>query len=318
MWALSRKRGALVRILVLGAGVIGSAYAGSLLHAGHDVVLFARGPRLADLQAQGLILEDAESGNRTCLPVMSVSEIAPDDHFDLTLVTVRAEQLQGTLPLLSGMKDGGHVLFFGNTGNHRKELTAALGDRALFGSPAVAGTRDGPVIRYVQIRQQQTVLGEPDGTTTSRVRHLQGVLAAAGFPTRISADIDGWLLGHAAFVVPIAFALYRVDVDAPRLAADPATMRLMVRATREAFTSLQAGGNGEIPQNLRILYRLPMVFVIAYWRRVLRGRRGELWFGAHSRAAPQEMRTLAQGLLEALRSTGRPTPDLERLLATPI
>ncbi|WP_411285838.1 ketopantoate reductase family protein [Lapillicoccus sp.] len=307
-----------MRILVLGAGVVGSVYAGRLLHAGHDVVLLARGPRLANLQTQGLILEDAESGKRTCLPVVSVSEIAPQDHFDLTLVTVRAEQLGSTLTVLTGMKDHGHVLFFGNTGNHREELTAALGDRALFGSPAVAGTRDGPVIRYVRIRQQKTVLGEPDGTTTSRVRHLQGVLAAAGFPTRISADIEGWLVGHAAFVVPIAFALYRVDVDAARLAADPATMRLMVGATREAFTSLRAGGNGEIPQNLLLLYRLPMVFVIAYWRRVLLSPRGELWFGGHSRAAPQEMRTLAQGLLEELRRTGRPTPELERLLTTPI
>jgi len=52
---------------------------------------------------------------------------------------------------------------------------------------------------------------------------------------------------HAAFVVPIAFALYRVGIDAPRLAADPATMRLMVLATREAFAALHAAGNEEIP-----------------------------------------------------------------------
>ena len=51
-----------MRILVLGAGVIGSVYAGKLLQAGHEVVLLARGPRLVDLQTHGLILEDAESG----------------------------------------------------------------------------------------------------------------------------------------------------------------------------------------------------------------------------------------------------------------
>ena len=54
-----------MRILVLGAGVIGSVYAGKLLEAGHEVVLLARGSRLADLQSHGLLLEDAESGNRT-------------------------------------------------------------------------------------------------------------------------------------------------------------------------------------------------------------------------------------------------------------
>jgi hypothetical protein len=35
-----------------------------------------------------------------------------------------------------------------------------------------------------------------------------------GFPTAITANIDGWLLAHAAFIVPIAFALYRDGTDA--------------------------------------------------------------------------------------------------------
>ena len=303
-----------MRILVLGAGVIGSVYAGKLLAAGHDVVLLARGSRLVDLQAHGLVLEDAESGNRSVVPVSSVGEPAAGDVFDLVLVPVRAEQLTSTLPILTGMNDDSPVLFFGNTANRQAELRATLGERALFGFPAAGGTRDGQVVRYVLISQQKTMLGEPDGTTSPRVRHLQSALEEAGFPTRISADIEDWLLAHAAFVVPIAFALYRVGGDPVRLAADPASMRLMVLATRQAFTALRATGNDEIPTNLRILYRLPTRAVTAYWRRVLEGPRGELWFGGHSRAAPEEMRDLADQLQETLRRTGRRTPDLDRLL----
>jgi 2-dehydropantoate 2-reductase len=308
--------GALVRILVLGSGVIGSVYASRLLQLGHHVVLLARGTRLSDLQSHGLILADAESGNRTVQQVEVISEPAPDDHFDLVLVPVRAEQLESALPVLSGMKDGSDVLFFGNAGSRGVKLAAVLGERALFGFRAIGGTRDGRTIKYVLIKQQKTMLGEPDGTTTPRIRHLQHVLAEAGFPTLISADIGGWLLGHAAFVVPIAFALYRADIDGPRLAADRATMRLMVRANREAFTALRAAGNKEIPTNLRALYCLPTSLVVAYWRRVFNGPRGELWFGAHSRAAPTEMHTLARDLKEAMRYTGRPTPNLGRLLLT--
>ena len=76
------------------------------------------------------------------------------------------------------------------------------------------------------------MLGEPTGATTSRVQQLKTALQGAGFATTFTANIDGWLLGHAAFVVPIAFALYRVDTDASELAADSATLRLMVHATR--------------------------------------------------------------------------------------
>lgn len=307
-----------MRVLVLGAGVIGSVYAGKLLQAGHEAVLLARGRRLSDLQTHGLVLREVESGNRIVLPVPSVSEVAADDRYDLVLVPVRSEQLAGTLPVLTAMTDGSDVLFFGNTVGRQFELTAALGSRALFGFPAAGGVQDGPVVRYVLIGQQKTMVGEPNGTTTSRVRRVREVLSGAGFSTRISNDIDGWLLGHTAFVVPLAFALYRVGVDAARLAADRGTMQVMVLATRQAFTALRSDGNAEIPTNLRALYRLPTVVVVAYWRRVLASPRGELWFAAHTRAAPEEMRSLAEQLQAALRRTGRPTPDLDRLLATPV
>src|SRR6185436_7317314 len=101
------------------------------------------------------------------------------------------------------------------------------------------------------ISQQHTMLGEPSGAATSRVQQLKTVLQGAGFSTTITANIEGWLQGHAAFVVPIAFALYRVDTDPSRLAADSDTLRLMVRATREAFQVLRADGKAEIPANLR-------------------------------------------------------------------
>lgn len=307
-----------MRILVLGAGVIGSVYAGKLLAAGHEVVLLARGQRLADLQADGLILDDAESGRRTTLPVTAVDALDADHRYDLVMVPVRSEQLAATLPILSGMTDPCDVLFFGNTAGGHAQLVEALGERALFGFPAVGGVRDGSVIRYLLIAQQQTMLGEPTGATTRRVQHLQTVLRGAGFPTTITPRIQGWLLGHAAFVVPIAFALYRVGGDAARLAADPATLRLMVTATRQAFVALQAGGNAEIPTNLRVLYlRLPVAFAVRYWRRVLAGPRGELWFAAHTRAAPAEMRTLAAYLQGAVQRTDRPAPELTRLLQLP-
>jgi len=304
-----------MRILVLGAGVIGSVYASKLLEAGHEVVLFARGRRLTDLQSCGLVMEEAESGQRTALPVTAVDVLDADDRYDLVLVPVRSEQLASTLSVLNSLRDGSDVLFFGNTAGRQTQLVEALGGRALFGFPAAGGVRDGPIIRYVLIAQQQTMLGEPDGATTRRTQHLRTVLQGAGFPTTITANMDGWLLGHAAFVVPIAFALSRVDTDASRLAADRDTLKLMVRATRQAFRALRASGNAEIPANLATLYlRLPAAFAVSYWGRVLAGPRGELWFAAHTRAAPAEMRALADDLQDAVRRTGRPAPDLTELL----
>ncbi|HXZ76061.1 MAG TPA: 2-dehydropantoate 2-reductase N-terminal domain-containing protein [Streptosporangiaceae bacterium] len=307
-----------VRVLVLGAGVIGSVYAGGLLQAGHHVVMLARGQRLADLRAHGLVLQDAQSQRRTELPVCAVETPGSAERYDLVLVPVQAGQLTATLPILMGMTDGSDVLFFGNTAGRSGPLTEALGGRALFGFPAAGGTREGPVVKYVLIHQQKTTLGEPDGARSDRVRRLQAVFRGAGFPAVISANIDGWLLGHAAFIAPIAFALYRDGADAAQLATDPGTLRLMVRATRQAFEALRAAGNAEIPANLRALYlRMPEAFAVRYWRRVLASPRGELWFAAHSRAAPGEMTSLGQELQAAVHRTGRPAPALDALLSPP-
>ena len=305
-----------MRALVLGAGVIGSVYAGRLLQAGHHVVMLARGQRLADLQARGLVLEDAQTRQQTQLPVSAVDTPDPGERYDLVLVPVQAGQLAATLPTLAAMTDRSDVLFFGNTAGRSGPLTAALGKRVLFGFPAAGGTRDGPVIRYVLIRQQKTTLGEPDGTTSARLRRLQTMFRGAGFPTVITANIDGWLLGHAAFIVPIAFALYRDGTDAARLARDRDTLRLMVAATRQAFQALRAAGTAEIPANLSVLYlRMPEAFAVRYWRRVLASPRGELWFAAHSRAAPEEMTSLGDELRAAVHRAGRPAPALNALLS---
>jgi 2-dehydropantoate 2-reductase len=207
------------------------------------------------------------------------------------------------------------VVFFGNTTGHQSELVAELGDRAFFGFPAAGGARDGAIVKYVLIHQQNTILGEAAGTKTERVHRMQTIFGDSGFPTKVSANIGGWMLGHSAFVVPIGFALYRFGTNTTALAADASTLRLMVRATRDAFEALDA--RLEISANLRRLYlRMPTAFAVRYWRRVLASPRGELWFGAHSRSAPDEMNALAHELRAALKRAGRPTPNFDALVGT--
>ncbi len=305
-----------MRILVLGAGVIGSVYAGRLLQAGHDVALVARGQRRADLRAHGLVLDDAESGEHRELPIDVLDVPAADVRYDLIVVAVRSEQLTKTLPILAALTNVPDVLFLGNIAGHRRHLIEALGDRVVLGFPGAGGVLDGAAVRYVLIGQQKTMLGEPSGAISSRARRLQAIFIDAGFPTRLTADIDAWLLGHLAFVVPIAFAVYRADTDAARLARDPVSLLLMVRATSQAFRALRAAHVAEIPTNLAILYLwMPRQFAVAYWRRVLASPRGELWFAGHTRGAVQEMTLLRDELIAAVHRTGRPAPELDSLLA---
>ncbi|MDR3662665.1 MAG: 2-dehydropantoate 2-reductase N-terminal domain-containing protein [Mycobacterium sp.] len=301
-----------MRILVIGAGVIGSVYAALLSEAGHTVTVCARGPRLAQLRDRGLILQDAETGWRTAYQVGAVATL-DGVACDLVLVAVRRDQMVATVPLLANMD--ADVMFFGNAAGLTETLAGAIGKRTLFGFPAAGGVREDAVVRFVLIRAQKTMVADSDGLRSARARRLSQMFESAGFPATISTDPEGWLTAHAAFVVPIQLALCRVDVQPRRLAADEALLMTMVRATRQAFRALQAAGNTEIPRNLRALYLLmPERFAAWYWRKTLAGPHGELWFAAHTRAAPEEMASLAGALHAAVDASGRRAPDLEALL----
>ena len=301
-----------MRILVMGAGVIGSAYAARLLEAGHTVTVCARGRRLSQLRDGGLILQDAETGRRTAHQVGTVA--TPDGvGCELVLVAVRRDQMVGTVPLLANID--ADVMFFGNAAGLTETLAGAIGKRTLFGFPAAGGVREDAVVRFVLIGAQKTMVADSDRRRSARVRSFAQMFKSAGFPATISTDPEGWLTAHAAFVVPIQLALRRVDVQPRQLAADQALLTTMVRATRQALRALRAAGNTEIPRNLRALYlRMPERFAMWYWRKTFASPRGELWFAAHTRAAPEEMLSLAGALHAAVDASGRRAPDLEALL----
>jgi 2-dehydropantoate 2-reductase len=60
---------------------------------------------------------------------------------------------------------------------------------------------------------------------------------------------------------------------------------------------------------------MPEWFAIRYWRRLMAGPRGELWFAAHSRVASDEMHSLAVQLQHTMSAIGSPSPALDTLLA---
>ena len=64
-----------MRILVYGAGNIGSLYAALLAESGQDVSILARGKRLADIREHGILLEDVVSGDLTTTRVKAVERL---------------------------------------------------------------------------------------------------------------------------------------------------------------------------------------------------------------------------------------------------
>lgn len=82
-----------MKILIYGAGVIGSIYAARLYEAGYNVTLLARGERFKSLKENGVIVKNVLTGKQTIHNVPLTQQLATNDSYDIIIVTVRADQL---------------------------------------------------------------------------------------------------------------------------------------------------------------------------------------------------------------------------------
>lgn len=239
-----------MRVLVAGAGVIGTVYGAHLGAAGYDVSVLRHPPRSDEIAARGLAARDVFDGTR----VESGVKVVPDaaaGRYDLVLVTVRADQLVPACVRLTGLVGAPTVLFFGNNPRGRSAIPSVIPGEVRLGFPGVGGVIRGGVAEYVRIRQQPTAL---QAGSDPRLAEIEEALRRRGFRLQRVTDMDGWLAYHAAFVACVSAALYRCGTDATQLAADRSTLNLMCAAVTEAFTALRKSGTTGLPRNLAVLH----------------------------------------------------------------
>jgi ketopantoate reductase len=307
-----------MKILVYGAGPIGSLFSVRLHDAGHDVALLARGQRLHDLREHGVVLEDGYSGKRSVTPLAVVERLEPDDDYDLVLVTMRKNHAVQILPVLAANPNAPTILFLMNNFQGPAELVEALGaSRVMLGFPTTGGERDGHVIRVIPQSPVQTriPLGEPDGSVTDRTRQVASVMSSMdGFGVEIRADMDAWLKYHVALLLPgFGAALCATEVDARRLARTRDALVLAVRATREAFEVLRQAGIPVTPPALRALEWLPEPVLVTMAKHLVVTDTMKISGEGHLRAARDEMQMLMDEFMVFARARGASTPSIDRL-----
>ncbi|TMC04503.1 MAG: hypothetical protein E6J41_24680 [Chloroflexi bacterium] len=301
------------RVLVIGAGVIGSVYAGHLAEVGHDLTLLARGHRLDDLVRSGLRLRRQSRPERA--PRVAITAEVPVGPFDLVVVAVRREQATAAAEQ-AALVSATLVMLFGNYAGMVAALAQAAGpDRTVVGFPGVGGRIDGDAVTYSLIEQQPTTVGALDGGPIEAPRAIARMLGEAGLPATVEPNMEDWLASHAALVVPIAAAITAAGGNADTLAGRRDLLRAAVRATRASYRAQRRRHRLVIGSSLRLLYLvMPEWFAVQYWSRALRGEFGELAFAAHTRHAWAEMAALGAWLRSTLDSDPRAAAALDRVM----
>lgn len=306
-----------MKLLVYGAGVLGSLYAAKLKEAGHDAAILARGKRLEEIKTNGLVLEDAARGTKTVTRIDVVEALNPDDAYDTVFVIVPKQQVGSVLPVLSANKSSKSIMFMLNNPSGLDEWAQAAGPaRLLVGFPGAAGSRQDGIVRYRILPKlmQPTTIGEPQGTAGDRINALKGALQKAGFPTSVCTNMDAWLKYHVAWTSPMLNAIYVAGGNGPALAADRATMRLMIQAIREGFAVLKALGFPLTPSKLRVNWDLfPISAMLVSTPLIFKSKLFEDVAGGHARAALPEFKVLSDEFQVLARSTNLPTPAIDEL-----
>ena len=304
-----------MKVLVIGAGVIGSFNAARLKDAGNDVTLLARGRRLADLREHGVELEDVRTGRRTTTRVPLVDRIEPANVYDLAIVIVRRNQIASVLPMLAATRIAS-VLFLGNNAAGPREMIDALGrDRVLIGIVNAGGYREGNVVHYLSWKRLSLQLSELDERRTPRTDAIVALFRSAGLRARAAHDIDAKLRTHAAGLPAIAGAVYRAGGDIRRAAHMPEIVTLFVRAQREALHALRMDGTPLRPAVTKTFEWLPVGILSFAWRRFLDSKLAVVGGERHILAAPDEMKELADEFRALFRRTNVPSPASDVLFA---
>ncbi len=305
-----------MRIVVIGAGMIGSLYGARLAIADQDVTLLARGARLSELRRCPIKLVNDEDGAVTAVSLKAIATLDPADNYDLALVMVRADQVDDLLPQLAANLGVKTFLFMHNRAAGSTALAAAVGpERTLLGFPGAGGQRDGETIRYRLIAEQSTTLGEPGGSLSPRLRAIAEIFETGGFRVVLNRRMDDWLKTHAVFVTAIAGAIYLADGNMAALAANRDSVRTLVRGVRQGFHALKKAAISIEPKKLALLFALPSIFPEGYWARYLARPAADLIFARHARSAPGEMLRLVEELRMIMPKEPQKRKDLEALWA---
>ncbi|HEX9107955.1 MAG TPA: 2-dehydropantoate 2-reductase [Longimicrobiales bacterium] len=232
-----------MRIGIIGAGGVGAYYGGMLAHAGHDVVMLARGENLAALRARELEVRTPEGA--FTVAVEAVADAESLEGVELAIVAVKAYSLDEVLPAARAVAQGGGAVVAFLNGVESADRLVAGGVPAaavLGGATYISAARTAPGVVERRSGFQRVLLGELPSGTSPRVEAAVAAFRSAGAEATASAQIQVEIWRKFIFLASISAAcgLVRGDIGAVR--ERPYGSELLRRLVRETAAVARARG----------------------------------------------------------------------------
>ncbi|GCF07563.1 ketopantoate reductase family protein [Dictyobacter arantiisoli] len=238
-----------MKIIIYGAGVLGSYLAHALVRGGNDVTMLARGTRIEELENNGLVIRHALQRKTTVDRVHVISTLRPDDIYDLIFAVLPYSDLPAVLPALAENQSR-HLVLVGNNPDARAiqqylKDNNAVDKQIAFGFQLSGGRRENGRIINVSGGGRMEI-GGLDGELTWRPL-LEAAFQHASYKLAFSEQIDAWLKSHIIPVLGISYATCAGNGNLQKATGDKKLLKQIIGALDEGYRVLETLGYPLIP-----------------------------------------------------------------------
>lgn len=284
-----------MRMLIYGAGVLGSNMANNLYKAGKDVTLLARGAWYENLTKNGLVIDHQYSFRKDTPKVKVVKELKPEDEYDVIFVVMRYNQLDAVLPVLKE-NISENIVFVGNNPHPKKYRDALAEKKVFFAFTLSAGHREKDCVKSIDLKK--VTIGTLKEDSLNRM-FIESIFKDTKYKVVYEDNMEDYLLCHLISVVPVVFACYKCDGDLRKIKNDKAYFKEVIEVYREAYRIMQANGHQILPKEDEAFESKGWErLMTAFFKLMCATKLGEICASDHAMNAKDEMIALTDGLKE--------------------
>ncbi len=231
-----------MKICVIGAGAMGSAFGGLLARAGHDVTLVDTWTAHVEaIRAHGLRLQGVLGELE--IPVKAHTSVPAGLNADVAMIWVDANHTgDAARAAAAALAPEGFAITLQNGVGNVETLIEALGEaRVAGGSSMASAAMRGPGAPTLT-HMGRSSIGELDGRASARIERLRAALAGAGFDVGVHADIRSLIWTKFALNCSINALCAASGLRLGELARLPAMDRLQDRIIDEVLAITAAKG----------------------------------------------------------------------------
>ncbi|AAK79439.1 2-dehydropantoate 2-reductase [Clostridium acetobutylicum] len=306
-----------MKILIYGAGVLGSYAAYELKRVGHEVTILARSSRYEELKEKGLVIRHWFQRKTTKNKINVVKELLPEEYYDAVFIVMQSSQTNAILPVITANVKCPLFVFVGNQDkakdiSEKIKSTSKSNPRVLFGFFSIGGRREGGKVISVHTKHPDFDIGDLEGRDDYKII-IEKIFKETSFKLHYHVNMDDFFKTHIVVIMPLAYLAYMSNCDLRKIAWNRKALNAVIDAMIEGHEVLIKLGHKVDPESSERLLRNHRKVAYLGLKVCAMTPLGKLGISDHCKSGWREMEYLDKRLLEWAKKSNLETPNINKL-----